>query len=757
QEARVPTRQLPNRKIKTKEKIGSIRDTAADPSRSTGKQTADVSNSRSRFSSTYLSARSAEDLGAEGSDSPHESVASLEEDQTKKSVSFRVDNDLPPARISEAVSIPLEYGDNCELCGYVALYTGRIKNDKPDGKGKLLFEGVSYCHLPGGKKYDVIINGTFREGLLIHGRQGAACGVCLYEGDYECLEADGRLTFIRHGRGEMILHWNESALGLGVVDFLRYQGQFRAGEPDGRGRMQLNADVFKGTFYPTLCNDQHLIPFVGTRTFLDGPTDDGTFILTRGRCYKITDVCFESGFIVLSEYCLTVTRRKGAEGLETGRAGTFGEAFEYITRFPLHGSDGDYDISSVISIDELFKDNDDGVPAEWRSVFEILECERLQRLRNLSAAISHDGCVLHSDSSDVFSIAKSGIDYCTTLLRVYRYLRDKSDELKSLGIIDIEDDIKAFREDSEDTDLSRNIVTNMRYGFDRSLARDYLWYSGATEGGKPCGRGVMIRQGYQQLLFPDEFVVLRGTFSPYQGPAILDNEVPVDFVVEGGHFIHIGINEGNVTTVLYCMYDGPFDNNLVIFGQGKITYPENEDGYRQYEGSLSVPRLLNDVGWYDQGTLTLTDGTTYSGVFLDDDEEKNNEESGEMYVHFCGKCVLPGGVVREGTFRLVDPIMRMYLCGQFGVEKQREKWEADVEIGYHNLEFDDWVDRQIDSLAKLKCQSTTPVECCAHWLKRTRERHAIYVEYTRNHRALIQELAEYHSSRLSRDRDEEEK
>jgi len=190
------------------------------------------------------------------------------------------------------------------------------------------------------------------------------------------------------------------------------------------------------------------------------------------------------------------------------------------------------------------------------------------------------------------------------------------------------------------------------------------------------------------------------------------------------------------------MYDGPFDNNLVICGHGTITYPENEDGYRQYEGSLSVPSVLRDfnpVGWYGQGTLTLTDGTTYSGEFLED-EEKGEEESGPMYVPFFGKCVLPGGVVREGKFRLVDPIMRMYLCGQFGEHVQREKWEADVEIGYHNLEFDDWVDRQIDSLAKLKCQSTTPVECCAPWLKRARELLAILEEIRRRREEFRREV-----------------
>ena len=56
-----PRRQLPDRTKMTQEKVGSIRDTAKNKSRSTGKQSTDVRNPRSRYSRQYLSAGSAID------------------------------------------------------------------------------------------------------------------------------------------------------------------------------------------------------------------------------------------------------------------------------------------------------------------------------------------------------------------------------------------------------------------------------------------------------------------------------------------------------------------------------------------------------------------------------------------------------------------------------------------------------------------------------------------------------------------------
>ena len=126
-----------------------------------------------------------------------------------------------------------------------------------------------------------------------------------------------------HGSGRMAVKYCTELLpGPIMIDYTDYRGQFRAGEPDGRGRMRVNADVFEGTFYPSLSYGEYLIPFVGTRTLADGSTQDGTFILARGCCYKITDVCFESGFIMMSRYCLRVKH-----------VGSTNDAiFEYATR-----------------------------------------------------------------------------------------------------------------------------------------------------------------------------------------------------------------------------------------------------------------------------------------------------------------------------------------------------------------------------------------------------------------------------------------
>ena len=132
-------------------------------------------------------------------------------------------------------------------------------------------------------------------------------------------------------------------------------------------------------------------------------------------------------------------------------------------------------------------------------------------------------CVFHhhlpdSHSNDlqefcpITTIVTSGTDYFTTLLRVYRYLREMIDTFNIISIINVEDYIKR-----EDPELSRacNIVTNMRYGND-------LWYSGATQGGKPCGWGVLVMSTGKKRA-----VVLRGTFSPYKGPFIPHASLPI--------------------------------------------------------------------------------------------------------------------------------------------------------------------------------------------------------------------------------------
>ena len=223
---------------------------------------------------------------------------------------------------------------------------------------------------------------------------------------------------------------------------------------------------------------------------------------------------------------------------------------------------------------------------------------------NLSQSHSNDLQELATFEGVHFSltlapIVMSGTNYFT-LLHVYRYLREKSDEFNMISIINVEES-EAFRKDCEDE--ACHIVTNMQYG-------SGLWYSGATEGGKPCGRGVLVKSCKKTA------VVLRGTFSPYKGHFIPHASLPI-LVVERGLFSRFAFYQGNATTMSYCKYDGPFDSNLELCGLGTITYPELDDGYRQYVGSL-CPRVSSvnypDVGWCGEGTLTLTDGTTYRRI-----------------------------------------------------------------------------------------------------------------------------------------------
>ena len=112
-----------------------------------------------------------------------------------------------------------------------------------------------------------------------------------------------------------------------------------------------------------------------------------------------------------------------------------------------------------------------------------------------------------------------------------------------ISIINVREAIEAFREDCEDEDTMHprtcHIVTNMQYV-------SGLWYSGATEGGKPCGRGVLVKSTCKKRA-----VVLLGTFSPYKGHLI-----PHASVVEGGLFSHLAFYQGNETTIMHCMYDG---------------------------------------------------------------------------------------------------------------------------------------------------------------------------------------------------------
>ena len=140
---------------------------------------------------------------------------------------------------------------------------------------------------------------------------------------------------------------------------------------DGQGKMTMNGDVFEGTFYPSLCDVQYLIPFAGTRKLPDGSTQHGNFILNGGDCFKVVDICFESGMVLF-------LRDDGSRCSE----------ISIDDVFKGNGGLRDNGHSTENSIDDLIEGNREGVPDEWRDTFELLECVRLRRLSNPDATFS---------------------------------------------------------------------------------------------------------------------------------------------------------------------------------------------------------------------------------------------------------------------------------------------------------------------------------------------------------------------------------
>ena len=306
----------------------------------------------------------------------------------------------------------------------------------------------------------------------------------------------------------------------------------------------------------------------------------------------------------------------------------------------------------------------------------------------------------------------SGDKYFDTFLKVYETLRKKSDELNLVQIMNIDkDDINAFREECKNTELPRTctIVTNMPYD-EHVLGHQFIrpenadaddeLYSGATEDDEPCGWGVLIRFDFGTC------TVLKGVFCQRPRRGMYSSKLQLAF---SGHWSHLAFGGGNVETLSDLMYDG-----FVYYsgGHGTINYIHNEDGYREYVGEVSSPLGShcedNCVGLISDGfgTLTLTDGTQYSGRFVQNAGDEDFEgEKDKMCLAFKGKCVMPDGRNENGWFLLVHPTIRKLLCGHLGEHWQRQAWEKDQ---LHNLLFDEWVERQLFLLNELKDQSTTP-------------------------------------------------
>ncbi|EJK65251.1 hypothetical protein THAOC_13911, partial [Thalassiosira oceanica] len=311
-------RKLPNRNVKVEEEVTSIKVGAKDYSRSTGSREdklsaydikydrrgkrasqqeraspTEVEVGASQFLPSNQLSEAAAGLNIDGS-AEHASQSSNPPppitnpsglpESSSKSVRFSLGRNaicdsqpttkrprLSEGCIPDATPIKLGYGD--DFYGYDALYSGWTKNGVPNGPGTLRFNGVV---LKGGfsdQKYDVIIKGNFCEGLLTHGRESTASGVFLYEGDYECWEADGVVSFCRHGSGKLSEKWYEPE------NCMEYDGQFRNHTMDGQGKMTMNGNVFEGTFFPSLyiCFESGMVLFL---------RDDGS----RGLEISIDDV-----------------------------------------------------------------------------------------------------------------------------------------------------------------------------------------------------------------------------------------------------------------------------------------------------------------------------------------------------------------------------------------------------------------------------------------------------------------------------------
>ena len=235
QEARVPTRQQPNRKITTKEKIGSIRDTAADPSRSTGKQTADVSNSRSRFNSTYLSARSAEDSGAEGSASPHSvgyQAARRKKEEEEQVLANDVDCEYRGPLLDGK-----SHGKGSVIWEDGTVYEGDFEHGYRTGEGKLIAsDGVIFY--VGGFYRGALTNGkrTYPDGGVFEGRfhlGGRSKGIYTYpdgsvfEGEYTWFDVRPKGS---RASTKGLLTFNSED------DLLDFEGDIMALDPDIDGR-----------------------------------------------------------------------------------------------------------------------------------------------------------------------------------------------------------------------------------------------------------------------------------------------------------------------------------------------------------------------------------------------------------------------------------------------------------------------------------------------------------------------------------------
>ncbi|EJK52960.1 hypothetical protein THAOC_27692, partial [Thalassiosira oceanica] len=314
QEACPTRRRQPNRRIQTDEKKSSIRDTAKDPSRSEGKQSSDVSNPRSYYSSRYSSTRLAadeedrkeeadrnavEDMDVNLAASQLESVDLSEQDH-KKSVSFcklqhtssatnqpmsrlsrLFGQEQQPVQVVQQVDLPLKPTDVlANDCG--CIFRGPVVGGKAHGEGTLKWTN--------GEVY----KGDFKDGYRTgKGKVTTSCGI-VFEGHFH-EGVYGKWTFRGQYMVEYVGHFHEGHLSEGKVTYSdgnSYEGTFHEGWRVEGKLTYADGRVYEGRFRgPYSTSLHHSSSVVGLLTFTsDDPR--ANWHLNRLNVYAPTSVAY---------------------------------------------------------------------------------------------------------------------------------------------------------------------------------------------------------------------------------------------------------------------------------------------------------------------------------------------------------------------------------------------------------------------------------------------------------------------------------
>ncbi|EJK66634.1 hypothetical protein THAOC_12432, partial [Thalassiosira oceanica] len=312
QEACPTRRRQPNQRIQTDEKK-RIRDTAKDPSRSEGKQSSDVSNPRSYYSSHYSSTRLAadeedgkeeadrnavEDMDVDLAASQLESVDLSEQDQTKKSVSFcKLQHTRGPVVVGKA------HGEGTLEWTNGEVYKGGFKDGYRTGKGEVTTSRgnvfVGHFHegyMTGEGKVTYTDGGSF-EGRFHRGQK--VYGKWTFRGQYmvdyvghfhEGHPTEGKVTYSDGNSYDGTFHEGWRVEGKLTYDDGRvYEGRFRGPystllhhSSSVVGLLTFTSDDprrnFKGDILALEERENDTLPRRGKMTLKDGTSYDGMWV-----------------------------------------------------------------------------------------------------------------------------------------------------------------------------------------------------------------------------------------------------------------------------------------------------------------------------------------------------------------------------------------------------------------------------------------------------------------------------------------------